>query len=228
MRVCDEFDPQAVLPDTPLFDGLLDMKHLAQIRKIIQPGAYAYRALMVEVYKAYQGSPDWKSLVERVKRRDGYCCWRCHVEIVKHGVIHHLSYDNWGKVDKLEENDCVFVCRGCHNHLHRTCDVEVPFWAMRNPEGVYPPGASLLMSMGYAPVLEREVVEQPVLVVPKGHKRCNKCHDYYPKDFGGKIKGGYWVCSNCQHGLGSPNRSGRPVIYTVQDSIGSFNQGATL
>jgi hypothetical protein len=32
--------------------------------------------------------------------------------------------------------DCVYVCRGCHTHLHRSTPIDVPFWAMTCPEGM--------------------------------------------------------------------------------------------
>jgi len=225
----DLFDPMGLLePPRMIGDGPMDMKHLAHLQKIIQPGAYTHRALMVEVYRVYQGSREWHELVARVKKRDKYCCWRCHNEIVKNGIIHHLKYENWGKGDKLEEDDCVLVCQGCHNHLHRSSDIEVPFWAMRTPEGMYPSGIENAMALGYMPVIKYTVAERPVLDIPKGHKRCHKCHDYYPRDFGGKTNSGYWVCSNCQYGQVSPNRGELPMVYPAQHSIGSFNtQGAT-
>ncbi|OHD27934.1 MAG: hypothetical protein A2Y38_07265 [Spirochaetes bacterium GWB1_59_5] len=127
MRVTDDFDPNGIL---------LNMYHLVQLKRAQGNKGYIYRALMVDIYEEYQRSYVWKELRKQVKERDKMRCRECGKEVLKYGVIHHRSYENWGKGDEREMADCVFVCKGCHNHIHKATDIYVPFWAMTSPQSV--------------------------------------------------------------------------------------------
>jgi hypothetical protein len=115
---------------------MINMRCMVQLEKKVSPGGYAYRSLMVDVYKTYQNSHEWRLLVDHVKKRDNYCCCECGNAIAKFGTVHHKSYENWGKSDEREMFDCVYVCRGCHIRLHKSTQIEVPFWAMTSPDCV--------------------------------------------------------------------------------------------
>lgn len=92
---------------------------------------YIYRDLLQDIYVLYQSSALWRDVVSAVKERDGRLCTKCG-EMPKKGVVHHLSYQNWGKGDQEEIDDCTYLCVPCHNKEHRNMTVEVPFWANRN------------------------------------------------------------------------------------------------
>jgi len=115
---------------------MTDIRLVINDNRLFYPHGYAYRATMVDVYRAYQHSNEWRLLTERVKKRDNNCCRECGEKVNKNGVVHHCSYDNWGKGDALEEADCLYVCKGCHTHLHKSTPIDVPFWAMTTPQEV--------------------------------------------------------------------------------------------
>jgi 5-methylcytosine-specific restriction endonuclease McrA len=94
-----------------------------------------YREAMRELYRYYQDSKYWQSLVKEVKIRDKNKCVDCGELILENGrgFIHHTSYVNWGLGDSREVGDCILLCEKCHIKRHRKL-IEVPFWAMRDVE----------------------------------------------------------------------------------------------
>lgn len=212
MRVCDDFDPNGIL---------INMRHLVDLKRCDRNPGYIYRSLMVDIYEEYQRSHDWRALVVKVKERDGNRCRECGREVEKHGVVHHRSYDHWGMADEVEMRDCVFVCKGCHNHIHKATEIDVPFWAMTNPQDVYITDAqrSVMYSHfigGPSPIVPEPPIVPEVKV--KGMRQCYNCKKHHPKGHGGRVKAGVWVCLDCQRG-----KSGTPYHPTSL----VFKQGAT-
>jgi hypothetical protein len=45
------------------------------------------------------------------------------------------AYNDWGKGDESEINDCIYLCNGCHSMIHKELTFKkksnVPFWAQR-------------------------------------------------------------------------------------------------
>jgi len=91
---------------------------------------YEYREAMRNIFVDYNSSPQWKNVVEQVKYRDNNTCRDCGKKDCKL-IVHHESYDNWGKGDQAEIKDCVLLCQKCHNLRHRNNFTPVPFWAKR-------------------------------------------------------------------------------------------------
>lgn len=92
--------------------------------------SYLHRELMKAVYRKYQTSSLWVNLRKRLLEKNSKC-QLCKKK--KAVIVHHTIYDNWGKGDIIEEEDCIVVCRSCHNKEHRKADY-VPFFAKRNDE----------------------------------------------------------------------------------------------
>jgi hypothetical protein len=84
---------------------------------------------MRKVYDEYTSSDEWKRVVEIIYARDKNKCQKCRKAGV---VVHHKNYDNWGKGDDSEAEDCELLCTRCHNKEHKSGEVHVPFWARRN------------------------------------------------------------------------------------------------
>ncbi len=107
------------------------------INALVESGdsSYVYREVMSEIFRLYNASYIWKDLIKTVKNRDKHQCRICGKEILKgilKGICHHKGYDNWGKGNQEEIDDIIYVCFKCHNDLHRSGDIQVPFWARRN------------------------------------------------------------------------------------------------
>ena len=110
---------------------ILEMLPLYE-KRLVGCTGYLYRDIMTEVYSLYQGSQIWKNVVSEVKKRDQNLCRNCGIELLKNAVVHHCSYNNWGKGDILEIDDCILVCRKCHANEHKKLNNEyVPFFAHR-------------------------------------------------------------------------------------------------
>jgi 5-methylcytosine-specific restriction endonuclease McrA len=99
---------------------------------------YGYREIMVEAFKEYIASEEWRYVKLEVMERDNYTCVDCGKNLPegRNGIVHHEHYDDWGKGNREEINSCVFICRKCHNgrHAHLEMKRKVPFWAARYPE----------------------------------------------------------------------------------------------
>lgn len=63
-------------------------------------------------YKEYLKSDHWKSVREHFK---GHPCLSCGTKM--NIDIHHTSYENKGEFKK-EINDCIPLCRDCHQEVH--------------------------------------------------------------------------------------------------------------
>jgi 5-methylcytosine-specific restriction endonuclease McrA len=90
-----------------------------------------FRNAMRLAYESYQRSDKWKNVVIMVCDRDRLICQDCKGQMPS-GVCHHKSYDNWGKGNTEEIDDCIWLCRNCHTKRHaQHLDQEPPFWAKR-------------------------------------------------------------------------------------------------
>lgn len=85
---------------------------------------------MVDIYIKYHNSNDWKRVVDAVKNRDGNRCKKCQ-NANKKFIAHHISYENWGKGNDHEIDDCELLCTKCHAEEHRGSKISVPFFAQR-------------------------------------------------------------------------------------------------
>ncbi|WP_158611382.1 HNH endonuclease [Mangrovimonas spongiae] len=65
-------------------------------------------------YHEYLTSDTWKSIREKVKKRDNFLCQECKLK--KAEEVHHLNYDNVFN-EKME--DLISVCSECHMELHK-------------------------------------------------------------------------------------------------------------
>jgi hypothetical protein len=96
------------------------------------------RAMMIEAFKMYIASDDWKELKESVWNRDDGICQRCGKELNGKGVVHHEKYQNFGKANREEMNDCILLCGKCHRTEHIKMDKNItPFWANREASATY-------------------------------------------------------------------------------------------
>ena len=106
-------------------------KTIYLIDKIRKYEELEYRIAFRELYMAYQGSLYWKEVVKAVRERDNNTCQDCSKTGEKL-IVHHTDYNNWGRGDSFEIEDCILVCLKCHGKRHRDGSVKVPFWAGRN------------------------------------------------------------------------------------------------
>lgn len=106
-----------------------DITEKAHERMII----FNYRSAMVDIFRYYMSSPAWNIVKNEVYERDNNRCVDCAQGEGKL-IVHHTSYDNWGKGNYQEIEDCILVCPVCHNKRHRDNSVKVPFWAKIYPE----------------------------------------------------------------------------------------------
>lgn len=81
-----------------------------------------------EEYKQYQTyikSKDFKELRSKVLERDGYTCQFCNrtieeIEGTKLTLqVHHKTYENVGKCNEEEMEDCITLCSVCHKNCHQ-------------------------------------------------------------------------------------------------------------
>ena len=94
-----------------------------------------FREAMRNAYEHYIASERWKNTREEVRKRDQLVCQDCN-ELTKRGVCHHKSYENWGKGNFEEIDDCVWLCQQCHAKRHNCyIDENTPFWAKRSFDG---------------------------------------------------------------------------------------------
>lgn len=78
-----------------------------------------------KAYTAYLKSPEWRSLRKLVLKRDKYRCVDCrvrayHQDICPDGTmlqVHHLHYDGISTMT-FSPDQCVSVCKDCHNIRH--------------------------------------------------------------------------------------------------------------
>ena len=103
-----------------------------------QLGTYRseYRDIMLGMFVTYMQSEDWKRLKSIVFERDNHRCVECN-EGTNKLVCHHKDYDNWGKGNNEERDDCITVCSRCHGILHNKMKNIVPFWAKQGYDGEY-------------------------------------------------------------------------------------------
>ena len=91
-----------------------------------------FREIMRIAYIEYTGSYFWQEVRQEVKSRNNSKCVDCGAE-TENGTCHHVSYKHWGKGNYEEIDDCVWLCKKCHNSRHnRNMDEPPPFWAKRN------------------------------------------------------------------------------------------------
>ena len=67
----------------------------------------------------YYASPEWSKLRSTVFERDKNTCQDCGRAWIKGLVAHHTTYQNFGAANDREIEDCVCLCRKCHNARHR-------------------------------------------------------------------------------------------------------------
>lgn len=67
-------------------------------------------------YEAYIKSEKWQEIRFLVFERDGFACVICKTCLATD--CHHKSYNNFGKANKEEINDCISLCHDCHVNVH--------------------------------------------------------------------------------------------------------------
>lgn len=77
-------------------------------------------------YAKYLSSPEWKKFRETVFQRDNYLCQWCGAE-AKH--CHHLSYGNYVSKGFSEREECISLCKSCHEFVHN----KKIFWKEKSP-----------------------------------------------------------------------------------------------
>ena len=99
---------------------------------------YEFRAMIVEAFRGYIASDEWRFVKQEVTKRDNSTCVDCKKKLPggKGSIIHHEHYEDWGKGNLNEINSCVFLCKNCHNIRHAKPDMKmrVPFLAKQYPE----------------------------------------------------------------------------------------------
>lgn len=61
--------------------------------------------------------PEYRELVKRVMVRDNYTCMHCgkkHCDL----FVHHLDGYNWCKEKRLDDTNCITLCKNCHCNFH--------------------------------------------------------------------------------------------------------------
>lgn len=78
-----------------------------------------------KLYQSYIKSKDFKELRAKILERDNYTCQFCNrtigeIEGSKITLqIHHKCYNNVGKCNEEEMEDCVTLCSVCHKNCHQ-------------------------------------------------------------------------------------------------------------
>ncbi len=105
-----------------------ELRTIQSMDKLKRFPNFDYRVAMRQLFVFYNTSKSWEYVVKAVRTRDKNKCVDCG-ETGRVLIVHHTSYDSWGLGDWREIEDCVLVCRICHNKRHWNNSVEVPFWA---------------------------------------------------------------------------------------------------
>ena len=73
-----------------------------------------------EIVKFYH-SKEWKRVREAVLIRDNYLCQQCLTEkIIKSAeIVHHICEIRHSWLERLDINNCVSICKCCHNKIHK-------------------------------------------------------------------------------------------------------------
>ncbi len=77
-------------------------------------------------YKLDLKEPEWKAMVEKIRRRDNNTCKHCGCR-KKKGIemnVHHLRYYPNRKPWEYDESDLITLCRDCHKKEHIRIDFE--------------------------------------------------------------------------------------------------------
>jgi hypothetical protein len=81
--------------------------------------------------QAWQASPRYRALKQRVLQAQGGCCADCGLRGSLE--LHHERYPlEWGEE---EDWDVVCLCRTCHHGRH--CDINGDFWADPQEKEMY-------------------------------------------------------------------------------------------
>jgi 5-methylcytosine-specific restriction endonuclease McrA len=70
-------------------------------------------------YESYILSYEWKTLRQKVLRRDGYRCTKCNSKKKLH--VHHKTYKRLFN-EHLE--DLVTLCKHCHEKVHEQQEID--------------------------------------------------------------------------------------------------------
>ena len=115
------------------------------------------RETMVNAFRKYISSEEWKAVNKEVIKRDKGVCQNCGTTEKNGKVVwqaHHIDYLHFGKANYEEIADCTLLCKRCHSKIHSSLDIEgkVPFWAQRKYETTYMCGAKLAQVIAQCPI----------------------------------------------------------------------------
>ena len=95
-------------------------RKIAEIQATYDP---ALRPWLTPEYKSYIHSSEWSMLRNRVLWRDQYRCQLCWTKVeVTTASIHHLSYDTFSLIHESLPQECVTLCRSCHERIESAKD----------------------------------------------------------------------------------------------------------
>lgn len=72
---------------------------------------------IVKGYNKYLNTEHWGYQRKRIARSRKYTCEKCGIVNKQHFHIHHLTYK---RIGNEKPTDLVFLCKGCHENLHKT------------------------------------------------------------------------------------------------------------
>ncbi len=74
-----------------------------------------------EKIKEFYHSREWKLFREQILIRDNYLCQECLKEniITQAGIVHHIVEVRHDYHKRLIKDNCMSICKNCHNSIHR-------------------------------------------------------------------------------------------------------------
>jgi hypothetical protein len=88
---------------------------------------------------SYRG-PGWKSLAEKVRKRQGYCCKRCGISQFEKGQaldVNHIepwfNFTETRKANRLSNLEA--LCRSCHQIIEQKVNRQLCFFFLPGPKG---------------------------------------------------------------------------------------------